>query len=37
MIEIPFFVPDFSQAEEEAVVSVLRSGWIAMGPQVEAF
>jgi dTDP-4-amino-4,6-dideoxygalactose transaminase len=37
VIEIPFFVPDFGQAEEDAVVSVLRSGWIAMGPRVEAF
>jgi len=37
VIEIPFFVPDFDTREEEAVVEVLRSGWIAMGPRVEAF
>ncbi len=36
-IDVPFFVPDFGVEEEEAVVDVLRSRWIAMGPQVEAF
>jgi len=36
-IDVPFFVPDFGVEEEEAVVAVLRSRWIAMGPQVEAF
>ena len=37
MIKIPFFVPDFDEREEQAVVNVLRGGWIAMGPSVEAF
>ena len=37
MIKVPFFVPDFDAREEQAVVDVLRSGWIAMGPSVEAF
>ena len=37
MIKVPFFVPDFDEREEQAVLDVLRSGWIAMGPSVEAF
>jgi dTDP-4-amino-4,6-dideoxygalactose transaminase len=37
VIKVPFFVPDFDAREEKAVVDVLRSGWIAMGPEVEAF
>ncbi len=31
------FEPDLGDAEEQAVVAVLRSGWVAMGPKVEAF
>ena len=31
------FEPDFGIEEEQALVAVLRSGWVAMGPQVEAF
>ena len=37
MYKVPFFVPDFDQREEDAVVAVLKSAWIAMGPRVEAF
>lgn len=33
---VPLFKPDFGQQEEERVLEVLRSGWIAMGPQCES-
>ena len=34
---IPFALPDLGDAEVEAVVGVLRSGWITTGPKVKAF
>ena len=34
---LPYNVPDISDAEIEAVVETLRSGWLAPGPRVRAF
>jgi len=34
---IPFALPDMTAAEMEAVVEVLRSGWITTGPKVKEF
>ncbi len=34
---IPFALPDLTDAEIEAVVSVLRSGWITTGPRAHEF
>ena len=34
---IPFSPPDISQAEIDAVVEVLQSGWITSGPNLAAF
>ena len=34
---IPVARPTFDLAEEEAVLAVLRSGWVTQGPQVAAF
>lgn len=34
---IPFFKPSFSEAEEEAVIRVLRSGWLTTGKEALAF
>jgi dTDP-4-amino-4,6-dideoxygalactose transaminase len=34
---IPFALPDLTGAEIEAVVEVLRSGWITTGPKVKEF
>ena len=34
---LPYNLPDISEAEIEAVVEVLRSGWLAPGPRVRAF
>ena len=34
---IPFFKPSFSQAEEDAVIRVLRSGWLTTGKEAIAF
>ena len=34
---LPFALPDLGEAEIEAVVRVLRSGWITTGPEVQAF
>lgn len=34
---LPFAVPDLGEAEIQAVVRVLRSGWITTGPEVKAF
>ena len=34
---LPFALPDLTEAEIEAVVRVLRSGWITTGPEVQAF
>ncbi len=35
--EVPFFKPSFSEEEEKAVVSVLRSGWPTTGKEAVAF
>lgn len=37
MRNIPFSPPDISQAEIDAVVEVLKSGWITTGPKTKAF
>ncbi|MBK8004904.1 MAG: DegT/DnrJ/EryC1/StrS aminotransferase family protein [Gemmatimonadetes bacterium] len=34
---LPFAMPDLGEAEIEAVVRVLRSGWITTGPETKAF
>ena len=34
---IPFSRPSISKEEEQAVIKVLRSGWLAAGPETEAF
>jgi perosamine synthetase len=34
---LPFALPDLTEAEIEAVVSVLRSGWITTGPRTREF
>ncbi len=34
---LPYNLPDISEAEIDAVVDVLRSGWLAPGPRVKAF
>ena len=34
---IPFALPDVSEAEIEAVVAVLRSGWVTTGPKTKDF
>lgn len=34
---IPVFRPSYDQREEEAVIRVLRSGWIGLGPVTEQF
>ncbi len=34
---IPFFKPSFSEAEEAAVIRVLRSGWLTTGSETLAF
>jgi dTDP-4-amino-4,6-dideoxygalactose transaminase len=34
---LPFALPDLGEDEIEAVVRVLRSGWITTGPEVQAF
>jgi len=34
---LPYNLPDISEADVEAVVEVLRSGWLAPGPRVKAF
>jgi dTDP-4-amino-4,6-dideoxygalactose transaminase len=36
-IRVPLFVPDLGEMEVAAVTEVIRSGWISMGPQTEAF
>lgn len=36
-MKVPFFRPEIGEAEIEAVVSVLRSGWLTTGPQAAAF
>jgi perosamine synthetase len=37
MIPIPLSAPDITEAEIEAVASVLRTGRLSLGPQLEAF
>lgn len=37
MRKIPFSPPDISQAEIDAVVEVLKSGWITTGPKTKLF
>jgi dTDP-4-amino-4,6-dideoxygalactose transaminase len=34
---LPFGRPNFSEEEEQALVRVLRSGWVGMGPETLAF
>jgi dTDP-4-amino-4,6-dideoxygalactose transaminase len=34
---LPYYLPDISDAEIEAVIETLRSGWLAPGPRVRAF
>jgi dTDP-4-amino-4,6-dideoxygalactose transaminase/nucleoside-diphosphate-sugar epimerase len=34
---LPFSLPQIGEAEEKAVVEVLRSGWLTTGPRVAAF
>jgi dTDP-4-amino-4,6-dideoxygalactose transaminase len=34
---LPFFRPEFGREEEEAVVAVIRSGWLATGPACARF
>ena len=37
MRNIPFSPPDITQKEIDAVVEVLKSGWITTGPKTKAF
>ena len=37
MRNIPFSPPDITQTEIDAVVEVLKSGWITTGPKTKAF
>ncbi len=34
---VPFYVPPLGEAEVDAAVAVLRSGWLTSGPEVAAF
>ena len=34
---IPVFKPFYDEKEEKAVVDVLRSGWVGLGPKVKEF
>lgn len=36
-LEVPFFKPSFSEEEEQAVLSVLRSGWLTTGKEAAEF
>ncbi len=36
-MNIPITKPQFDQAEEQAVIEVLRSGWVSQGPKVAQF
>lgn len=36
-MRVPFFTPELTEEDVAAVAAVLRSGWIAAGPKVEAF
>jgi len=35
--EVPFFRPDIGEAEITAVADTMRSGWLTVGPQTQAF
>ena len=35
--KVPFFRPDITEQEIEAVSEVLRSGWITTGPKTKQF
>lgn len=37
VVTVPFFRPDLTDDEVEAVVRVLRSGWLTTGPETAAF
>jgi perosamine synthetase len=37
MAQIPVFRPSYDEREEQAVIRVLRSGWIGLGPVTEQF
>ena len=37
LMKIPIARPSFGQLEEEAVIEVLRSGWVSQGPRVAEF
>ena len=37
MNRVPVMIPWFGEAEAEAVAEVVRSGWVAQGPRVQAF
>ncbi len=34
---VPYYKPDIGEAEIAAVVDTLRSGWLTVGPQTQAF
>jgi len=34
-MHVPLFAPEFGAEEEAALIEVLRSGWVSMGPRVE--
>ena len=36
-MNIPFFQPDITQQDIDAVVAVMKSGWITSGPQLQLF
>jgi perosamine synthetase len=37
LMNVPIARPSFGQLEEEAVIEVLRSGWVSQGPRVAEF
>ena len=36
-MKVPFFKPSFSEEEENAVIRVIRSGWLTTGQETLAF
>lgn len=36
-MKVPLLVPHLTEADEQAVIAAIRSGWITQGPQVAAF
>jgi len=36
-MKVPLLVPHLTEADEQTVISAIRSGWITQGPQVAAF